>query len=189
MSVLKTIIRKAGAFVGLRSDINLIEGSNVTLTVTDDPANNRVNVTINASGGSGSPGGSDTQVQFNDGGSFGGEAAFSYNKTTDTLSVPNHFTQIIKANSSAGGAIQNFSGASCMEFGLGGGQNVTFYDGVKLDAITPEAVLITDSSNNIDALVLGAGQSIRRNAGDTAYEAYTPSSSSGLSQQQIEGLI
>jgi hypothetical protein len=49
--------------------------------------------------------------------------------------------------------------------------------------------LITDSSNNIDALVLGAGQSIRRNAGDTAYEAYTPSSSSGLSQQQIEGLI
>jgi len=35
----------------------------------------------------GSPGGSDTYVQFNDGGSFGGEAAFAYNKTTNYLSV------------------------------------------------------------------------------------------------------
>lgn len=44
-----------------------------------------VNKTI--TGGSGSPGGSDTQVQFNDGGSFGGEAGMTYNKTTDTLTV------------------------------------------------------------------------------------------------------
>lgn len=39
------------------------------------------------SGGSGSPGGSDTQVQFNDGGSFGGDAGLTYNNTTDTLNV------------------------------------------------------------------------------------------------------
>jgi hypothetical protein len=39
------------------------------------------------SGGSGTPGGSDTQVQFNDGGAFGGEAGFTYNKTTDTVTV------------------------------------------------------------------------------------------------------
>ena len=32
-----------------------------------------------------SPGGSDTQVQFNDGGSFGGDAGLTYNKTTDSL--------------------------------------------------------------------------------------------------------
>lgn len=44
-----------------------------------------VNKTI--TGGSGSPGGSDTQVQFNDGGSFGGDAGMTYNKTTDTLTV------------------------------------------------------------------------------------------------------
>lgn len=35
--------------------------------------------------GSGTPGGSDTHVQFNDGGAFGGEAALKYNKTTDVL--------------------------------------------------------------------------------------------------------
>jgi hypothetical protein len=39
-----------------------------------------------ASGGS--PGGSDTQVQFNDGGStFGGDAGLTYNKTTDDLTI------------------------------------------------------------------------------------------------------
>ncbi len=39
------------------------------------------------SGTSGNPGGSDTQVQFNDGGVFGGDAGLTYNKTTDILSV------------------------------------------------------------------------------------------------------
>jgi len=32
-------------------------------------------------------GGTDTQVQFNDAGSFGGDAGLTYNKTTDTLNV------------------------------------------------------------------------------------------------------
>lgn len=36
-------------------------------------------------GGSGSPGGSDTYVQFNDGGSFGGVSSLTFNKTTGAL--------------------------------------------------------------------------------------------------------
>jgi hypothetical protein len=39
------------------------------------------------SGGGGTPGGSDTQVQFNDGGSFGGDSGLTYNKTTDSLTI------------------------------------------------------------------------------------------------------
>ena len=35
------------------------------------------------------PGGLDTEVQFNDGGSFGGDSGFTYNKTTDTLTTVN----------------------------------------------------------------------------------------------------
>ena len=38
---------------------------------------------------SGEPGGSNTQVQFNDSGAFGGDSDFTYNKTTNTLTVPN----------------------------------------------------------------------------------------------------
>lgn len=34
-----------------------------------------------------SPGGSDTQVQFNDAGTFGGDAGLTYNKTTDALTI------------------------------------------------------------------------------------------------------
>ena len=33
------------------------------------------------------PGGLDTEVQFNDGGFFGGDSGFTYNKTTNTLTV------------------------------------------------------------------------------------------------------
>lgn len=40
-------------------------------------------------GGNGSPGGANTQVQFNDSGLFGGDAGFTYNKITNTLHVEN----------------------------------------------------------------------------------------------------
>lgn len=40
-----------------------------------------------AGGGGGTPGGSNTQVQFNDSGAFGGDAEFTYNSTTDTLTI------------------------------------------------------------------------------------------------------
>jgi hypothetical protein len=193
MSFLRTIVKKAGTIIGVRRRINFIEGTNVTLTITDDSANDEIDITIASSGGSGSPGGVDTYVQFNDGGAFGGDLGFSYNKTTDKLSVggsidtPQLDTNTLQAKTSAGLIIEAVGGADCALFGAGGGQNVTFYDGVKLDAKTASAVVITDSSKNLDTLVLGAGESIRRNAGNTAYEAYTPSS--GLTQQQIEGLI
>ena len=54
MAFVRTIIRKAGTLIGVRRTLNLIEGTNVTLTIADDSVNNRVNVTIAASGGSGS---------------------------------------------------------------------------------------------------------------------------------------
>ena len=38
-------------------------------------------------GGGGTPGGSDTQVQFNDGGAFAGDAGLTYDRTTDLLTI------------------------------------------------------------------------------------------------------
>lgn len=40
-----------------------------------------------AASGGGTPGGSNTQVQFNDSGAFGGDAGLTYNKTTDALTL------------------------------------------------------------------------------------------------------
>ena len=44
---------KIAAAIGTRRGINLIEGTNVTLTVADDAGNDRVNVTIAAAAGGG----------------------------------------------------------------------------------------------------------------------------------------
>jgi hypothetical protein len=58
-------------------------------------------------GGGASVAGSDTQVQFNDGGAFGGDAGMTYNKTTDVLTVTGGIV-------SGGG-----SAAGLFEFGQG----------------------------------------------------------------------
>jgi hypothetical protein len=42
---------------------------------------------LSGGGGGGTPGGSNTQVQFNDGGVFGGAAGFTFDKTTNTLTA------------------------------------------------------------------------------------------------------
>ncbi len=46
-------VAKAGTLIGTRKRINLIEGSNVTLTVADDSGGNGVDVTIASAGGGG----------------------------------------------------------------------------------------------------------------------------------------
>jgi len=48
-----TVRRNTGADVGSRRRLNFIEGTNVTLTVTDDGANEEVDITIAATGGGG----------------------------------------------------------------------------------------------------------------------------------------
>jgi len=64
------------------TSVNTIRFTNGAVT---DNGSGVVTVTTGAGG---TPGGSDTQVQFNDASSFGGDSVFTYNKTTDTLSVP-----------------------------------------------------------------------------------------------------
>ena len=48
-------------------------------------------------GGGGSPGGSDTQVQFNDSSSFGGDADLTWNKTSNTLTIAGHLAATTKS--------------------------------------------------------------------------------------------
>jgi len=60
-------------------------GSNVTIVTSSADGQ----VTITSSGGSTSPGGSTTFVQFNDGGAFGGDSGMVYAKNADHLTVSN----------------------------------------------------------------------------------------------------
>ena len=72
----------------------LAAGTNVTITTASNGQ-----VTISSSGGGGgSPGGSDTFVQFNDGGFFGGTGGLTFDKATGNLQV----TGSLIASSSGG---------------------------------------------------------------------------------------
>ena len=50
----RVAVENNGTLVGTRRAINFIPGTNVSLTIADDAANEEVDVTINATGGGGS---------------------------------------------------------------------------------------------------------------------------------------
>ena len=77
---------KNGTGIAAQSGINLIEGTGVTITAVNNPTNNRVDYTINASGG-GTPAGSDTQIQYNNGGVFGADALFTRDVATGNANL------------------------------------------------------------------------------------------------------
>lgn len=91
-----------------------------------------------------SPGGSNTQVQFNNAGAFGGDAGFTYTAASDTASIG-----VVRAGDGAVGA-PSFSFTSDTDTGLfrntanafnivTGGATVGFFDasGIKLSGISP----------------------------------------------------
>src|SRR6516162_1795885 len=68
-----------GTVIGTRPELNLIHGSNVTLSGLDNSGANRVDITVASTGG-GVPASPVNSVQFNNAGAFGGSA----NLTWDT---------------------------------------------------------------------------------------------------------
>lgn len=61
-----------------------------SLTISGSP--------VSVGGDGGTPGGSDTQVQFNDGGSFGGDSGLTYNKATDSITIGGGLTAAVSSN-------------------------------------------------------------------------------------------
>ena len=91
-------------------------GSGVTATNVGN------DVTVTISTGSATPAGSDTQVQFNDGGSFGADAHFYYNKTTDVLHVHG-----LAGDATDGLLIESESGVDVGILGAANTANATWY--------------------------------------------------------------
>lgn len=74
--------------LGDASTVNIGGGINGYFLQTDG-AGNLTWAAGGGGGGNGSPGGANTQVQFNDAGTFGGDSGFTYDKNTNTLNVEN----------------------------------------------------------------------------------------------------
>ena len=83
--------------LGNVANVLMTGGTNGYVLQTDGTGN--LNWTaMSGGGGNGSPGGSNTQVQFNDNGLFGGNSAFTFNKTTGNVDILNN----INANTISG---------------------------------------------------------------------------------------
>lgn len=81
----------------------LIAGSNIAISSASNGA-----ITIVGSSGTGTAAGSDTYVQFNDGGTmFGGDSGLTYNKTTDTLNAT-----VVKASLGFSGSLTKLADGS-----------------------------------------------------------------------------
>lgn len=122
-------------------------GTNVTITGTGTTADPYI---INSSGGGGgTPGGSDTQLQYNNAGSFGGISGATTNGTAVTYTTGNLIAHDVKASQSAGMDILSSNGTVTALFGAGGGANSTFYGGSKFDYATASTIGIFDGSKNL----------------------------------------
>ncbi len=131
------LIGRGTAGTGVMEEITL--GTGLSFTGT----------TLNATA---SAGGINTQLQYNNSGVLGGITGATTNGTTVTFATNGISADNIKASTSAGLLLQSDNGTNILLLGAGGGDNATFYGGVKLDAQTASRILSTDSSKNITAL-------------------------------------
>ena len=74
--------RPSPNFIPSNTQIGTLTSSNHQFTgsvdITGSLLINGVSITANGGGGGGTPGGSNTQIQFNNGGAFGASAAFTF---------------------------------------------------------------------------------------------------------------
>ena len=98
--------------LGNVANISISGGINGYFLQTDGAGNLTWAAGGNGGGGNGNPGGANSQVQFNDSGTFGGDAGFVYDKNTNILTVSNlnvvdSFTGNISFASTAGTVTTN----------------------------------------------------------------------------------
>lgn len=86
------------ANLGNVGNVVILGGVNGYFLQTDGEGNLTWAPGSGGNGGNGNPGGANTQVQFNDAGSFGGDAGFTYNKNLNVLTVQNSHISNLTAN-------------------------------------------------------------------------------------------
>jgi hypothetical protein len=131
-------------------------------------------------GGSGSPGGVNTQIQFNDAGLFGGNTGFTFNKTTGVFSAPNiivtgNITPSANVTYSLGNNTNRFS-----DLYLAGN---TINLGAAIISANATAIVFTNPQGGTFA-VTGNSTSSDSNLGNVATANYFVGNGNGLSNIQ-----
>lgn len=126
-------------------DVNITTPTDGQALVYDAPTQKWKNGTV--SGGSGSPGGSDTQVQFNDGGAFGGDPHFTFDKVNDVLHVHK-----IAGDATDGLVIESANGTDVGILGPANTANVTWYGSHNYDNQTANTIAGFGASKTLQSL-------------------------------------
>ena len=123
------------------ADINFVSNTAIQWSATDDTTNKRVNLTASlisgGAGGSGNPAGNNTEIQFNDSGSFGASTGFTWNKNTSVLSTNEGIVEghAFRGDATDGGFLQTNNGIDIVSFGPANTANVTFYGNVNMSSL------------------------------------------------------
>lgn len=126
------------ASLGDATNVKIFGGENGYFLQTDGDGN-LVWSAAGGGGGNGSPGGSNTQVQFNDAGAFGGDVGFTYDKNNNILNVQSaNISNITSSN--ANFSFASISTANITTANISGNVNV----GARLNTNT-----ISSTSGNV----------------------------------------
>ena len=87
--------------LGSNANVHITGGTNGQYLQTNGSGN--ISWVSGGGTGNGVVGGSDTQIQFNDGGNFAGNVGFTFNKTTGNAAIPNNLS--VTSNITAGNVI------------------------------------------------------------------------------------
>lgn len=152
--------------LGNVANISISGGINGYFLQTDGAGNLTWAAGGNGGGGNGTPGGANTQVQFNDSGSFGGDAGFVYNKDTNLLTIANltvvdNLTATVSSAITAGtvttnaqpnitsvGTLTNLNVTNTVTANLfaGSGANLTNLPAANLSGVVPLAQQVSNAA-------------------------------------------
>ena len=181
-STIGNLVVSTTANLGSSSNVKITGGINGYLLQTDGAGN----LSWSAGGGSGNGvvGGTNTQVQFNDAGAFGGNSSFTFNKTTGALVVTGNITG---GNLTTGGVI-SATGNITGSFILGNGSQLT---GITATTATTAGTVTTNAQPNITSTGTLASLSVSGNisAGNVSATTFTGALSGAATSATTAGTV
>ena len=163
--------------LGSVSNVKIAGGNNGYFLQTDGTGNLTWAPASGGGGGNGSPGGSHSQVQFNNDGNFGGFPGFIFNTTTSTLNSPNitannitgnvitsnsftgnYLSQSLQSNITSLGNLSSLTVTGNASFVGSGNVSLGSVSNVKIAGGINGYVLTTDGTGNLTWENPGSGQ-------------------------------
>ena len=156
-----------GGYVGSNVNIDIANVSNIKIgggtngyvLQTDGTGNLDWTAMGGGGGGNGTPGGSNTQIQYNDAGTFGGNSGFTFNEVSGLVNVPGNLIApgTITANSFIGNFIGNIATANFANYA----GNVTVSSQPNITSLgTLTSLSVTGNSNTGNIYTSGVGGNI-----------------------------